>query len=64
MVSQKWHVPSLDQMKTRSLIAALSLLSSSFCLAGGEGWTSDFEAAKAQAKKENKGLIAVCNIYA
>ena len=44
-------------MKTTSLITALTLLSSSICFAGGEGWTSDFKAAKAQAAKEGKDLL-------
>ncbi|MDA7888735.1 thioredoxin family protein, partial [Akkermansiaceae bacterium] len=44
-------------MKTPSLITAFALLSSSFSFAGGEGWTHDFEAAKAQAKKEGKDLL-------
>ena len=45
------------QMKTISLITAVSLLASSFGIAGGEGWTSDFSAAKAQAAKEGKDLL-------
>ena len=45
------------QMKTISLITAVSLLASSFGFAGGEGWTSDFAAAKAQAAKEGKDLL-------
>ena len=48
---------SSKQMKTISLITAVSLLASSFSFAGGEGWTSDFAAAKAQAAKEGKDLL-------
>lgn len=49
--------PPPRQMKTPSLITAVSLLASSFSFAGGEGWTSDFAAAKAQAAKEGKDLL-------
>lgn len=44
-------------MKTTSLFCAaiMSLIGTSF--AGGEGWTSDFEAAKKQASEQKKDLL-------
>ncbi len=44
-------------MKIASIIAATALLSTTFSYAGGEGWMSDFEAAKKKAAAEKKDLI-------
>ena len=46
-------------MKIRliSAFACLALALTPALHAGGEGWTSDFEAAKAQAAKEGKDLL-------
>ncbi len=44
-------------MKTLFLAACAATLSLGTALAGGEGWTSDFEAAKKQAASENKDLL-------
>lgn len=44
-------------MKKLSLFASATLLATSMTYAAGEGWTHDFEAAKAQAAKENKDLL-------
>ena len=41
--------------KLLKLAACAAMLSPAF--AGGEGWTSDFAAAKEQAAKENKSLL-------
>lgn len=40
-----------------TLTLALALLLAPATLAGGEGWTEDFEAAKAQAREEGKDLL-------
>ena len=44
-------------MKKLSLFASVSLLTTTFSLAGGEGWMHDMEAAKEKAAKENKSLL-------
>ncbi|MFC7339339.1 thioredoxin family protein [Haloferula chungangensis] len=44
-------------MKTLLLAACAATLSLGTALAGGEGWTDDFEAAKKQAAAENKDLL-------
>lgn len=44
-------------MKTLVIAACAATLSLGTALAGGEGWTHDFEAAKKQAAAENKDLI-------
>lgn len=44
-------------MKTSIAAGALLALMSGPLLAGGEGWTSDFEAAKKQAAEEKKDLL-------
>ena len=40
-----------------SRIALVALCSLSAAFAGGEGWTSDFEAAKKQAAEQKKDLL-------
>lgn len=44
-------------VQTLMMTAAALVVFSTTLQAGGEGWTSDFEAAKAQAAKENKDLL-------
>ena len=44
-------------MKTLVIAACAATLSLGTALAGGEGWTHDFEAAKKQAADENKDLL-------
>ncbi len=44
-------------MKITSIACAATLALTGFSLAGGEGWTSDFAAAKKQATEENKDLL-------
>jgi thioredoxin-related protein len=44
-------------MKFTSIACAATLALTGFSLAGGEGWTADFAAAKKQATEENKDLL-------
>lgn len=44
-------------MKHFKLVAALLITSATFATATVKGWTTDFEAAKAQAKKEGKEIL-------
>ncbi|HSP41894.1 MAG TPA: thioredoxin family protein [Luteolibacter sp.] len=44
-------------MKITSLVCAVVMALNGTTLAGGEGWTSDFEAAKKQATEEKKDLL-------
>lgn len=43
--------------KNNIMAAGVAAVCISSALAGGEGWTSDFEAAKKQAAEENKNLL-------
>jgi thioredoxin-related protein len=53
---QRRRTPSLI-MKTTSIVCAAVMALIGTTLAGGEGWTSDFEAAKKQAAGSNKDLL-------
>ena len=44
-------------MKTTSIVCAAAMALIGTSLAGGEGWTSDFEAAKKQATEAKKDLL-------
>jgi thioredoxin-related protein len=44
-------------MKTTSIVCAAAMALIGTSLAGGEGWTSDFEAAKKQAAESKKDLL-------
>ena len=48
---------SYPEMKTLLRSLAVAAASMSFALAGSEGWMTDWEAAKAKAKAENKPIL-------
>jgi protein disulfide-isomerase len=48
---------SYPAMKTSLRSLAVAAASMSFAFAGGEGWMTDWEAAKAKAKAENKPIL-------
>jgi thiol-disulfide isomerase/thioredoxin len=47
----------MKNMRNNIVAAAAAAVCISSALAGGEGWTSDFEAAKKKAAEENKNLL-------
>ena len=53
----RFHFINTMKVMTRSLAAMLSLFCTSIAFAGGEGWSTDYEAAKKDAAAAGKSLL-------